>query len=520
MSQQLDGILTTVGERASPLSEILEDTESFLKRFVAYPSESARIAHVLWIAHTHAMDEWDSTPRIVFASPEPESGKTRALEITETLVPRPIESVNATPAYLFRKVSDEDGLPTVLYDEIDTVFGPKAKDNEEVRGFLNAGHRRGAMAGRCVTSGKTIRTEELPAYCAVAMAGLGNLPDTILTRSVVIQMRRRAPNERLEPYRRRIHSPDGNLIRNRLADWADSFRLDGNYPTMPDGVEDRAADVWEPLLAVAEAAGEMWTKRAHVASVALIEAGRDTSPSLGLRLLDDLRTVFGYGKQSKTEPIAQLKTETILEKLCSMDEAPWGDLRGKPLNPRGLARYLKPHGVKSHNLSIGDSRPKGYKAEDLWDTWNRYLPPISQDCATSALGATSQAATDLKVASVAQVAHLREGPKSHPDDVHQGGQVNGQGGQDSGTGVSGQVDATTEKSLIDIRLSDSTYYNAPLEFIEDLKSQFPNVDIDRALSDCAAWHGMNPDGREPERDIKRHILLGIKNRDDGVPMWQ
>ncbi len=129
----------------------------------------------------------------------------------------------------------------------------------------------------------------------------------------------------------------------------------------------------------------------------------------------------------------------------------------------------------------------------------------------------------------------------HPDDVHQGGQVtpsqnvgqvghvghvNGQGGQDvqggqdSGTGASGQVDAATGKSLIDIRLSDSTYYNVPLEFIEDLKSQFPNVGIDRALSDCAAWYGMNPDGRETERDIKRHILLGMKNRDDGVPMWQ
>ena len=158
MSAQLDRVLTAVGECSSSLAQILEDTEFFLRRFVAYPSENARIAHVLWIAHTHCMDEWDSTPRIVFASPEPESGKTRALEITETLVPRTIESVNATPAYLFRKVSDEEGSPTILYDEIDTVFGPKAKDNEEVRGFLNAGHRRGAMAGRCVTSGNTVRT--------------------------------------------------------------------------------------------------------------------------------------------------------------------------------------------------------------------------------------------------------------------------------------------------------------------------------------------------------------------------
>src|SRR5690606_8631682 len=110
---------------------------------------------------------------------EPASGKSRALELTYTLTPNPVEAVNATSAYLFRRVSDPRGLPTILFDEIDTVFGPKAKENEELRGMLNAGHRRGAVAGRCVTTGKTVHTEELPAYCAVAMAGLGNLPDTI-----------------------------------------------------------------------------------------------------------------------------------------------------------------------------------------------------------------------------------------------------------------------------------------------------------------------------------------------------
>jgi len=117
--------------------------------------------------------------------PEPGSGKSRALEVTEPPVPRPVHAVNTSPAYLFRKVSDPDGRPTVLYDEIDTVFGPKAKDNEDIRGMLNAGHRKGAVAGRCVVRGKIIETEELPAYCAVALAGLDDLPDTLMSRSVV-----------------------------------------------------------------------------------------------------------------------------------------------------------------------------------------------------------------------------------------------------------------------------------------------------------------------------------------------
>ena len=130
---------------------VLHDVADFLARFVAYPSVAARVAHTLWIAHTWLMDCWESTPRIAFLCPEPGSGKTRALEVTEPLVPRPVHAVNTTPAYLFRKVSDPAGPPTILYDEIDTVFGPKAKDNEDVRGMLNAGHRRGAVAGRCAT---------------------------------------------------------------------------------------------------------------------------------------------------------------------------------------------------------------------------------------------------------------------------------------------------------------------------------------------------------------------------------
>ena len=379
MSEQSERTLKAVGELPTPLDKLLDEVEEFLVRFVAYPSETAKVAHALWILHTHCMDEWESTPRIAFLSPEPASGKTRALEITETLVPRPVEAISATPAYLFRKVSDPDGIPTILYDEIDTVFGPRAKDNEEIRGILNAGHRRGAMAGRCVTHGKTITTEELPAYCAVAMAGLGNLPDTILTRSVVIRMRRRSPNERIEPYRRRLHSPEGYALRDRLAVWAEQFGLE-NYPEMPDGVEDRAADVWEPLIAIADSAGERWAKRARVAAVALVALSMESTPSLGVRLLSDLRTLF--------KGDTKLSTETILQKLCDIDEAPWGDLRGKPLDPRRLANYLRPYGVKSKTIQEGESRPKGYTAEDLFDAWDRYLPPATEKSATTATSET------------------------------------------------------------------------------------------------------------------------------------
>ena len=202
MSQEeLDALVVEVD--AGHGGKMLSAVYDFLGRFVAYPSEHAHVAHSLWIVHTHLMDRWESTPRLAFLSPEPASGKTRALEVTELLVPNPVSAVNVSPAYLFRKVGNEEGV-TILFDEIDTVFGPKAKENEEIRGLLNAGHRRGAVAGRCVVHGKQVMTEEIPAYAPVALAGLGWLPDTILSRSVIIRMRRRHQEETVEQFRRRI----------------------------------------------------------------------------------------------------------------------------------------------------------------------------------------------------------------------------------------------------------------------------------------------------------------------------
>jgi Protein of unknown function (DUF3631) len=401
--QFADRMNAKFGEKVEPgaLAQILDGVHDFLGRFVIYPSKEAHDAHVLWTAHTHVMEAWESTPRIAFLSPEPASGKTRALEVAELLVPNPVEAINVSPAYLFRKVgSEEDGPPTVLFDEIDTIFGPKAKENEEIRGLLNAGHRRGAVAGRCVVHGKQVTTEEIPAYCAVALAGLGWLPDTILSRSVIIRMRRRSPNEKVTAFRRRVYAKEGNSLRDRLAAWGASAitEMTEARPTMPDGIEDRNADVWEALLAIAEAAGEDWPARARGAAVALVAAAGEREPSLGIRLLSDLRDIFEKAKAD------QMTTAVILERLHAIAEAPWSDLKGKPLNDRGLAFRLREYGVRSKNLSIGGEygpRPKGYTRSDLHDVWERYLPLLPHRSATAATGATGP---DFQGSAVAAVA--------------------------------------------------------------------------------------------------------------------
>jgi len=369
---ELDAVAVASDQRQG--ERMMATVHKFLGRFVAYPSEHAQVAHALWIVHTHLMDRWESTPRIAFLSPEPASGKTRALEVTELLVPNPVAAVNVSPAYLFRKVGCEEGA-TILFDEIDTIFGPKAKDNEEIRGLLNAGHRRGAVAGRCVVHGKTVMTEEIPAYAAVALAGLGWLPDTLLSRSIIVRMRRRAPGETVEPFRRRIHSPQAAPVYSALEIWARGVP-DIVWPELPPEIQDRDADVWESLIAIADIVGGSWPERARKAAVALVAASKDAEPSLGIRLLADTQTVFG--------DLESLATKSLLRELTGLEESPWGDLRGKPLDERGLARRLRQYGIKSANIRIGDNIVKGYRRSDLFDAWSRYLPPSPSNSATSA----------------------------------------------------------------------------------------------------------------------------------------
>src|SRR6266851_8644652 len=271
---------------------------------------------------------------------------------------------------LFCSVAHPATRRTISFDEIDTIFGPKAKEHGELRALLNAGHRRSGVAYRCVGEGTKQAVMEFPAYAAVALAGLGKLPDTILTRSVVIRMRRRAPHEHIEPYRARVHEPEGWKLRGMLADWTATVaeKLTGYWPDMPPGVTDRPADVWEPLLAVADAAGGPWPERARDACTWLVRDNADRGISLGIRLLADLRAIFG-GNRAMT-------TEDILTRLHALEAAPWADLKSQPLDARGLARLLDPYEITPAKVKVAGRSLQGYRAEHLADAWTRYLPPI------------------------------------------------------------------------------------------------------------------------------------------------
>jgi hypothetical protein len=327
------------------------------------------VAHTLWIVHTHLMDCWETTPRLAFMSQEKASGKTRALEVTQLFVPGALMAFNASPAAMVRLI--HKGGRTLLLDEIDGVFGSaKAQEgNLDLRSVLNSGYRKGAVVPRCKP--KTHEVEELNAFAPVGLAGLRDLPDTLASRSILIRMKRRAPDEKVESFRIRYAESEAKPIRDALVEWCEEKEGDLLIaePSLPEGIEDRDADVWEPLIAIADVAGGDWPETARRAAVYLTKEGAEETVTSGVELLQHIREAF--------EGDERIMTKTLLERLISRDESPWADIRGKALNDRGLGWRLKGFGIKSKDIRVGGSVLKGFEVSDFEDAWRRYLPSPS-----------------------------------------------------------------------------------------------------------------------------------------------
>ncbi|MGW4927976.1 DUF3631 domain-containing protein [Agromyces sp. NPDC004153] len=366
-----------VGERELAERRVgtLGEVRRQIRRFVVLPSEHHEVAVTLWVAHTHLVDLFDSTPRLWIHSPEPGSGKSRTLEVLAKLVHDPVETMNTSVAFLARRIDASDPAPTVLFDEVDTLFGTRARDAaaEELRGILNSGHRRGAKYSRAAVRGKETVLEEFTTFAPVAMAGLGELPDTIRTRSVAVPMRRRAGGEVVEPYRERQNGSELDVTCTRLEAWADSVRhcIGNPWPEMPDGITDRDADVFEPLLAVADAAGGDWPRLAREAAVDIVASSKARPASLGIRLLADVRRILD-GRE-------RIRSVDLLGELIALEDAPWIDLGGKgQIDARFIGRHFDSYGiVAAHTIRFdagAGGTHKGWQRSDFADAFARYLP--------------------------------------------------------------------------------------------------------------------------------------------------
>ena len=341
---------------------LLDAVHAALTRYVVLPTSQAANAVTLWIAATHAQPAWAHTPRLVIRGPEKRCGKSRLLDIVEALCRDPFITVNSSSAAVYRSISDDP--PTLLVDEADTIFGPRADGNEDLRGLLNAGHQRNRPAKRYDAAGN--RVESIPTFAMAALAGIGTMPDTIEDRAVVIRMRRRAPTETVAPYRHRRDRPALRQLAEQLTAWlrADLAALECAEPNMP--VEDRAADTWEPLVAVADHAGAHWPDRSRAAVLVLTAEAADTGEvSTRIRLLTDCRTAFGDHDA--------IPTTVLLERLKSDREAPWADYGPTGLTAMKLGVLLREYDIRSATIRFPDlGQAKGYQRADFADAWTRY----------------------------------------------------------------------------------------------------------------------------------------------------
>src|SRR5438477_1505383 len=248
-------------------ARLLDDLRAFLCRFVAFPEPEQADAVVLWIAHSHSVDAFDCTPRLSIQSAEKRSGKTKLMDLCGLLVRSPVSTASITSASLFRLVGA--GQVSLLVDEIDTVFSARGTGAEDLRGLLNAGYVRGGSVTRAARRGGGV--EHFSVFCPVALAGIGQLPDTVADRSIPILMKRRADGEPIEKFRRRETQPEAQGLRERLTGWSEEHldTLAALRPDIPADLGDRAADCWEPLLSIADLAGGDWYVRARHAAVRL-----------------------------------------------------------------------------------------------------------------------------------------------------------------------------------------------------------------------------------------------------------
>jgi putative DNA primase/helicase len=264
---------------------------------------------------------------------------------------------------LFRYI--EDVRPTLLMDEGESFI----KDNEEMRGILNSGHTRtGASVIRNVEVNGQYKARRFSTWAPKAIATIRTLPDTIEDRSIAIRLQRKPRGADVVRLRKRDND-EFALLRRQAARWAqDNFsKLTDPDPDIPDALNDRAADNWRPLIAIADLVGGDQSRRARDVACLLSGEGHD-SASINVELLADCRSVFG--------DLDIIRSTDLVAKLTADLERPWAEWKhGKPLTQKQLAGLLRPFGIISERVeSPGLPQARGYKRAHFEEAWEAYCP--------------------------------------------------------------------------------------------------------------------------------------------------
>lgn len=352
---------------AAMLSEIAEQ----IRQFVMLPAEAAD-AVALWIVHAFAFMLGRHSPRLVLTSPEKRCGKTTLLRVIQQMVPKPLSAANITAAAMFRTI--EKYRPTLLIDEADTFL----RDNEDLRGVINAGHERDGVVIRTV--GEDFEPAAFSCYTPTLIAAIKNLPGTIEDRAVMIVLRRRHASEKVERFRGSSQALT-DLARKAARFVADhKDELGEADPKIPEELNDRDCDNWRTMLALADIAGGEWPTRTRAAALFLTtqESVRDES-STGVRLLTDIQAIFAERQQAGSRDADRISSTDLVMVLCGVDDGPWSTWnRGRAISATTVKRMLKPYGVIPNTIKLANGKqPNGYKRSQFDDAFARYISVVT-----------------------------------------------------------------------------------------------------------------------------------------------
>jgi hypothetical protein len=203
----------------------------------------------------------------------------------------------------------------------------------------------------------------------------------VMGAGIALQFRERYP-EMFKAYARacksgeeceRLRNLDTGDLRERCAQFVKENEK--AHPGLPESLNDRAADIWEPLLAVVELAGGTWPEKARLAADGLTGNAQSRS-EIGSLLFD----IFGGFAVRGPE---KLLSRDLVARLNRMRERPWMDLPGLRFVDGGkrvevtelwLSRQLRPYGVRPKNMRVGEQVGKGYAHEEMIDVFRRYVP--------------------------------------------------------------------------------------------------------------------------------------------------
>jgi putative DNA primase/helicase len=378
------------------LAEVLETIVKEEQRFVVLPKWAAE-TFALWIVHTFAYRLREVATYVGIESPEKECGKSTLITLLSHFVNRPAVSSNISPSAFFRVIEDLE--PTLLIDEADTNL----KGKDDLMGILNSGYMKPTGfvwrvsyeplpegedgEGRAGAGNGTGHVARYSSWGPKAIAAIGRLHPTLASRCIVVRMQRKTAREECE----RLKRVDARELKRKCARFvADNGEAIARAePAIPAGLANRAADVWEPLLVLADLAGGQWPQVAREAALGLTATAQEHSP-VGSLLLD-IFVEFVEGKKER------IFSRDLVAALNAAGERPWAELRKrKPLTETWLAQQLRPYGIKPRTVRIGEGLAKGYVRGEMLETFQRYIPKAEFEALMTEAAELTALAEELK----------------------------------------------------------------------------------------------------------------------------